>query len=274
MATPTLLSGVITLNGVPQIGVSVTIGNVTRGGSDTITTNSSGYSYADLANLPNGYVAGNIIRVSYLYNQTEFVPTYGTANTKNLVIFVPALQALKKAIYRSIPKTANVGIDTLPIAVEYADRMIKAPAKTSYPYLTLSYFADGKDIRASSANQLMETELVDNADGYHDTKLTMGKRNRITLSIQCRAMDSGVNSKNDILEQMLSDLQIWAMRDLPDALSPFGAVVIEDMPIQRLNFNQGEEIVHAAYDIIIRYPVTYQIVVGTIETMDTTVNIP
>ena len=62
---PYIIYGTITQGGVPQSGVTVTIENLTAGGSDTRTTEADGtYIYDDLAQLSNGYSVGDTIQVS------------------------------------------------------------------------------------------------------------------------------------------------------------------------------------------------------------------
>ncbi len=62
---PYIIWGTITQAGVPQSGVTVTITNLTAGGSDTRTTDVDGnYIYDDLVQLPNSYSPSDIIQVS------------------------------------------------------------------------------------------------------------------------------------------------------------------------------------------------------------------
>lgn len=65
MDYPTIIYGVITEDGNPANAISVTIENITLGGSDTCVTNILGqYVYDDLSSLPNGFNDGDSIRVS------------------------------------------------------------------------------------------------------------------------------------------------------------------------------------------------------------------
>lgn len=51
----------------------VTIENATKGGSDTRTTDISGYYvYDDLTQLPNSYETGDLIRISIHYPENRF----------------------------------------------------------------------------------------------------------------------------------------------------------------------------------------------------------
>lgn len=62
---PYVVYGIVTQAGVPQSSVTVTITNLTIGGSDTRTTDANGnYIYDDLAQLPNNYSPTDIIQVS------------------------------------------------------------------------------------------------------------------------------------------------------------------------------------------------------------------
>lgn len=62
---PYPLYGTVTQAGVPQSGVTVTVTNLTLGGSDTRITDADGnYIYDDLAQLPNNYSPADIIQVS------------------------------------------------------------------------------------------------------------------------------------------------------------------------------------------------------------------
>jgi len=73
LSGPYTVYGTVKVNGTAQSGATVTITNVTRGGSDTCTTDSSGnYVYDDLANLPNGYQAGDTIKVSAVNTDKTF----------------------------------------------------------------------------------------------------------------------------------------------------------------------------------------------------------
>jgi len=73
---PYIVYGTITQGGVPQSGVTVTIENLTAGGSDTRTTDASGqYIYDDLAQLPNGYSPGDTIQVSSPGKCVKFTAT-------------------------------------------------------------------------------------------------------------------------------------------------------------------------------------------------------
>lgn len=183
---------------------------------------------------------------------------------------------LKTEIFKSIPKTVTMGTDNITVKAEYADKMVVPPADTEYPYITLAYFADTKDEGASSLNQVMDTELVDVGGGNKDVKTTLGKRKRVTLSLHCHATDKTVGANkyhhNDIVDKMLSDLEIWAMKDLPAVLEAQGAVQVAEQPIPRMNLIQGEATAHAVLDVIIRYPLTYQVQDTTIETIIQAVN--
>lgn len=62
---PYVVYGIVRKNGIAQVGVTVTIENITLGGSATRTTESNGsYVYDSLTQLPNSYVATNVIKVS------------------------------------------------------------------------------------------------------------------------------------------------------------------------------------------------------------------
>ena len=62
---PYIIYGTITQSGVPQSGVTVTIENLTAGGSDTRITEADGtYIYDDLVQLPNSYSPGDTVQVS------------------------------------------------------------------------------------------------------------------------------------------------------------------------------------------------------------------
>ena len=101
----------------------------------------------------------------------------------------------------------------------------------------------------------------------------MGKRKRITLSLQCHAIDvtsPSYHHRNDIVNQMLMDLEIWAMRDLPAVLRKFGACVVGENPISELGLVMGESIASQGLDIILQYPVMYSVHAGTIEEVEHT----
>lgn len=62
---PYIVYGMVTQAGVPQSSVTVTVTNLTLGGSDTCMTDINGnYIYDDLAQLPNKYYPNNIIQIS------------------------------------------------------------------------------------------------------------------------------------------------------------------------------------------------------------------
>jgi hypothetical protein len=66
--------GTITLAGVPQSGLTVTIENLTVGGSDTRTTDVDGhYVYDDLNQLSNSYSPGDTIQVSVPGKSNTFI---------------------------------------------------------------------------------------------------------------------------------------------------------------------------------------------------------
>jgi len=71
---PYIVYGTVTQGGAPQSGVTVTIENLTAGGSDTRITDASGqYLYDDLAQLPNSYSPGDTIQVSVPGKLDSFV---------------------------------------------------------------------------------------------------------------------------------------------------------------------------------------------------------
>jgi len=73
-AFPYIVYGTVTQGGVPQSGVTVTIENLTAGGSDTRVTDASGqYIYDDLSQLPNSYSPGDTIQVSVPGKSDTFV---------------------------------------------------------------------------------------------------------------------------------------------------------------------------------------------------------
>ncbi len=62
---PYIIYGTVTINGVVQEELIVTITNLTAGGSGTTTTDASGnYIYDDLSQLSLGYTSGDSIQVS------------------------------------------------------------------------------------------------------------------------------------------------------------------------------------------------------------------
>jgi hypothetical protein len=66
--------GTITQGGVPQSGMTVTIENLTAGGSDVRITDADGhYLYDDLNQLPNNYSPGDTIQVSVTGKSNTFI---------------------------------------------------------------------------------------------------------------------------------------------------------------------------------------------------------
>jgi hypothetical protein len=72
--SPYIVWGEITQGGNPKVSETVTIENITLGGSDTRITDAEGhYIYDDLWDLPNHYSSGNTIRVSVTGKSDTFV---------------------------------------------------------------------------------------------------------------------------------------------------------------------------------------------------------
>jgi len=73
---PYIVYGTVTQGGAPQSGVTVTIENLTAGGSDIRTTEADGtYVYDDLTQLPNSYSPGDTIQVSSPGKCVKFTAT-------------------------------------------------------------------------------------------------------------------------------------------------------------------------------------------------------
>lgn len=180
-------------------------------------------------------------------------------------------EALKKAIFASVPTSVTMGADNITIKKEYADRMTVPPADADYPFITLNYFADTKDEGASPLNNVFAKELVSAGGGNYDIKSTLGKRKRVTLSLHCQAMHKAVGAnrhhRNDIVNQMLRDLEIWAIKDVQAILDAYNAVVIGETVIPKLDFYEGESVAHGVLDLILSYPFTTTKTVTTIETV-------
>ncbi len=71
--SPYVVYGIITEKGAPRANITVTITNAAIGGSETRVTDAEGkYIYDDLAQLPNGYVSGNMIQVRVPRKQAAF----------------------------------------------------------------------------------------------------------------------------------------------------------------------------------------------------------
>lgn len=168
-------------------------------------------------------------------------------------------EALKKAIYVSIPSTVTMGTDNITIKREYANRMTYPVASTDHPVTTLNYFADTKDLRSSSLNGIVALELTAvDGSGNQDIITTFGKRKRVSLSLHCMAIDKTVGAnkyhRNDIVFQMIRDLEIWAMRDLQVVLDTYHAVIMDEGTIPKLEMLQGESVAHGVFDIVLLYP--------------------
>lgn len=75
--SPYIVYGTAKKDDAVLASTTITITNVTAGGSDTRTTDASGnYIYDDLATLPNGYAPGDTIKVS----SPEFLITFAAAS--------------------------------------------------------------------------------------------------------------------------------------------------------------------------------------------------
>lgn len=176
--------------------------------------------------------------------------------------------AIKDAIFVSIPKTVTMGDDTLTVHVEYADRMTEPYGSSSYPLTTISYFADTKDVGSSPLNQMVAAEIVSSGED-EDQRETKGKRKRVTLSLHCSAINESGHHRNDIVDQMISDLETWIMKTLPDALDDLHAVVIDEMAIPRMDSVEGDSVAHGVFDVVMLYAFTYTEDYPNVETITT-----
>ena len=164
--------------------------------------------------------------------------------------------AIQTAIFVSIPKTVTVGVDTLTVHVDYANRMTEPYSSASYPLIAIGYFADTKDVRSSPLNQMVSTEIVANGPD-EDQRERKGKRKRVTLSLHCSAITESGNHRNDIVDKMISDLETWVMKTLPEALDGLNVVVIDETPIPRLDSLDGGSVAHGVFDVVLLYALSY-----------------
>ena len=175
--------------------------------------------------------------------------------------------AIQTAIFISIPKTVAVGDDTLTVHVDYANRMTEPYSSASYPLIAIGYFADTKDVRSSPLNQMVSTEIVANGPD-EDQRERKGKRKRVTLSLHCSAINESDNHRNDIVDKMISDLETWVMKSLPDALDGLNVVVIDETPIPRLDSLDGGSVAHGVFDVVLLYAFSYTEDSPNIETIN------
>ena len=164
--------------------------------------------------------------------------------------------ATRTAIFASLPRAPSIGNDTLDVHLEYADRANITKALQEHDIVvTLRYFADRPDRAATPANQVFRREVVGD-----DVCYTRGERAQVTLSIQVHAADTPARPGDDLLEAYLAALQIWYLRDLPAIVE-----VVDRSGIPDLSYLDNHR--RRGMDVFLRYPITYEEIVPSIETI-------
>lgn len=172
-----------------------------------------------------------------------------------MITVLPA--TTRTAIFRSLPRTLSIGNDPLDIYIEYADRANITKALQEHGIVvTLRYFADRPDRAATPANQVFRREVVGD-----DVCYTRGERAQVTLSIQVHAADTPARPGDDLLEAYLAALQIWYLRDLPAIVEVVDRSEIPDLTAIDDHCRRG-------MDVHLRYPIAYEEIVPSIETIE------
>lgn len=165
--------------------------------------------------------------------------------------------ATRTAIFASLPRTVTLENDPLDIYIDYADRINVTKALKEHDIVvTLRYFADRPDRAATPANRVFRREVVGD-----DVCYTRGERAQVTLSIQVHAAATPARPGDDLLDAYLAPLQIWYLRDLPAIVEVVGRSEIPDLSTLDDHCRRG-------MDIFLRYPITYNEIVPSIDTIE------
>jgi hypothetical protein len=163
----------------------------------------------------------------------------------------------QNAIFRSLPRTPSIGNDPLGIYIDYADRVnVTAALQAHDIVVTLRYFADRPDRGATPANRVFRREVVGD-----DVRYTRGERAQVTLSIQIHAADTPARPGDDLLDAYLAALQVWYLRDLPAIVEVVGRSEVPDLSYLDDHRRRG-------MDVFLRYPITYDETVPSIDTIE------
>jgi len=165
--------------------------------------------------------------------------------------------ATRTAIFTSLPRTVTLDNDQLDIYIDYADRVNVTKALKEHDIVvTLRYFADRPDVAATPANRVFRREVVGD-----DVRYTRGERARVTLGIQVHAADTPARPGDDLVDAYLAALQIWYLRDLPDIVEVVGRSEIPAIFTLDDHCRRG-------MDVFLRYPITYDETVPSIDTIE------
>ncbi len=164
---------------------------------------------------------------------------------------------IRTAIFRSLPRTPSIGNDPLDIYIDYADRVNVTTALQHHDIaITLRYFADRPDRAATPANRLFRRDVIGD-----DVRYTRGERAQVTLSIQIHAADTPARPGDDLVTAYLAALQVWYLRDLPAIVEVVGRSEIPDLSYLDSHRRRG-------MDIFLRYPITYEEIVPSIDAIE------
>ncbi len=162
----------------------------------------------------------------------------------------------RTAIFRSLPRTPSIGNDPLGIYIDYADRVnVTAALQAHDIVVTLRYFADRPDRGATPANRVFRREIVGD-----DVRYIKGERAQVTLSIQVHATTTSARPGGDLVTAYLAALQVWYLRDLPAIVEVVGRSEIPDLSYLDDHRRRG-------MDVHLRYPITYDQTVPSIDTV-------
>ncbi len=165
--------------------------------------------------------------------------------------------ATRTAIFTSLPRTVTLDNDQLDIYIDYVDRINVTKALKDHDIVvTLRYFADRPDRAATPANRVFRRETVGD-----DVRYIKGERAQVTLSIQIHAADTPVRPADDLVTAYLAALQVWYLRDLPAIVEVVGRSEIPDLSYLDSHRRRG-------MDIYLRYPITYEEIVPTIDVIE------
>lgn len=163
----------------------------------------------------------------------------------------------RTAIFASLPRTVALDNDQLATYIDYADRVNVTTALQEHDIVvTLRYFADRPDRAATPANRVFRRETVGD-----DVRYIKGERAQVTLGIQVHAADTPARPGDDLVDAYLAALQVWYLRDLPAIVEVVGRSEIPDLSYLDSHRRRG-------MDIYLRYPITYEEIVPTIETIE------
>lgn len=165
--------------------------------------------------------------------------------------------ATRTAIFASLPRTVTLEKDPLDIYIDYADRINITKALQEHDIVvTLRYFADRPDRAATPANRVFRRETVGD-----DVRYIKGERAQVTLSIQVHAADTPARPGDDLVDAYLALLQVWYLRDLPAIVEVVGRSEIPDLSYLDSHRRRG-------MDVFLRYPITYEEIVPSIDTIE------